>query len=341
VSRLLSPSDADVARAAEALRAGRLVAFPTETVYGLGAAARDPAAVARIYQAKGRPSTHPVIVHVASAAALTAWARAVPERARLLARSFWPGPLTLVLPRAEGVPDAVTGGQATVGLRVPDHPLALRLLRAFGDGVAAPSANRFGGISPTTAGHVAEEFAHLDVLILDGGTCRVGLESTIVDLSGPRPLLLRPGGVAREAVERVLGERLVLAGHLLEALEEGEAPGAAPAGAAPEPRAPGGLPRHYAPAAPTELAAPAALLDRAAALGAARGNVGVLARRSAPAGFAGPWLVMPESPEAYGRELYAALRRLDAIPCGRILIEEVPATAPWLAIRDRLRRASR
>lgn len=340
VSRLLAATDEDVALAAEALRSGRLVAFPTETVYGLGAAARDPAAVARIYRVKGRPSAHPVIVHLATADALEGWAREVPERARLLAAAFWPGPMTLVLPRAEGVPDVVTGGQPTVGLRVPDHPVALRLLRGFGDGVAAPSANRFGRISPTTAAHVAEEFAQADVLVLDGGPCRVGLESTIVDLSGPRPRLLRPGGVARGDVERVLGERLTVAEHLLATVEQGEAPGATEGGTGVEPRAPGGLPRHYAPAAPTELAEPWTLLARAEALEAARGDVGVIARRAPPAGFAGPWLVMPHAPDAYGRELYAALRRLEAVPCRRILVEAVPASPAWLAIRDRLRRAS-
>jgi len=348
VSRLLSSSDADVARAARALRRGRLVAFPTETVYGLGAAARDPEAVARIYRAKGRPRGHPVIVHLAAPELLAGWVRAVPDIARVLAAAFWPGPLTLVMERAYGVPDGVTGGQTTVAVRVPDHPVALRLLGAFGDGVAAPSANRFGRISPTTAAHVAEEFAQLDVLVLDGGPCRVGLESTIVDLSGGRPRLLRPGGVAREAIEAVLGERLTLAPQLRETLDEGEAPDAAP-DAAPPPRAPGGLPRHYAPSTPAELVPSAALLGRAAALAGTPdghgpagtgGPVAVLARRAAPEGFAGPWLQLPDVPEAYGRELYAALRRLDAAGCRRILVESVPASAPWLAIRDRLQRAT-
>ena len=192
------------------------MAFPTETVYGLGASARDPRALARLYAAKGRPPEHPVIVHLPSALALTTWAREVPDAAWRLAETFWPGPLTLVLSRAADVPDEVTGGQDTVGLRVPDHPLALRLLQAFAGGVAAPSANRFGRISPTTAGHVVDEFADLDVLVLDGGACRVGLESTIVDLSGGAPRILRPGGVHRRALEEALGERVALAEHLLE-----------------------------------------------------------------------------------------------------------------------------
>ncbi len=342
MSRVLSPSESDVALAAEALRLGRLVAFPTETVYGLGAAARDPAAVARIYAVKGRPATHPVIVHLASAAWLEAWVAAVPAVARRLGEAFWPGPMTLVLPRADGVPDAVTGGQSTVGVRVPDHPLALRLLRAFGDGVAAPSANRFGRVSPTTAAHVAEEFAADDVLVLDGGPCRVGVESTIVDLSAGIARVLRPGGVPLEAIERVLGERVALAPDLVETLERGEVPAATErngdvAAAGEVPRAPGGMPSHYAPVTPTELVAPGALAGRSAALA---GVVGVLARRAAPAGHPGPWLQLPDAPEGYGRELYAALRRLDAAGCRRILIEAVPATAPWLAIRDRLRRAA-
>ena len=216
MSRLLSNSEQDVTQAAEALRRGGLVAFPTETVYGLGASARDAGALARLYAAKGRPPEHPVIVHLPSALALTTWAREVPDAAWRLAETFWPGPLTLVLSRAADVPDEVTGGQDTVGLRVPDHPLALRLLQAFAGGVAAPSANRFGRISPTTAGHVVDEFADLDVLVLDGGACRVGLESTIVDLSGGAPRMLRPGGVHRRALEEALGERVALAEHLLE-----------------------------------------------------------------------------------------------------------------------------
>jgi len=336
VSRVLSSSEADVAVAVEALRRGALVAFPTETVYGLGAAARDPEAVARIYRAKRRPRGHPVIVHLAAAAALAGWVRELPAAGHRLAEVFWPGPLTLVLERAEGVPDAVTGGQPTVGLRVPDHPLALRLLRAFGDGVAAPSANRFGHVSPTTAAHVAEEFADQEVLVLDGGACRVGLESTIVDLSGRRPRLLRPGGVPREAIEAVLGEPLPLAEPLAEELEPGEAP----ALAAPTVRAPGGLPSHYAPVTPSELVASAALDALANGAIAGEAGVGVLARRPAPSGFAGVWMALPAEPEGFARELYAALRRLDAAGCRRILIEAAPGGPAWLAVRDRLRRAT-
>ncbi len=312
------------------------MAFPTETVYGLGAAARDREALARLYAAKGRPLDHPVIVHLPSIDAVAAWAREVPPQALRLAAAFWPGPLTLVLPRAAAVPDEVTGGQDTVGLRVPDHPLALRLLRAFGDGVAAPSANRFGRISPTTATHVVEEFEDLDVLVLDGGPCRVGLESTIVDLSGDVPRLLRPGGVHRRALEEALGERLALADHLLER-EAAPHAGRDRPPSSRAPRAPGGLPRHYAPTTPTELVAPNVLEARRRELGA---SVAVLARRPCPAGADRWWLELPDDPPAYGRGLYAALRRLDASGCGHILIEAVPEGDDWLAVRDRLRRAA-
>ncbi len=336
MSRLLSSSEHDVAQAAEALRRGQLVAFPTETVYGLGAAARDRRALARLYAAKGRPLDHPVIVHLPAADALATWAREVPDHALRLAAAFWPGPLTLVLPRAAGVPDEVTGGQDTVGLRVPDHPLALRLLLAYGDGVAAPSANRFGRISPTTAQHVAEEFGELDVLVLDGGSCRVGLESTIVDLSGGVARLLRPGGVHRHALEEALGERVALADHLLEREARPSAGTGAPP-PAPAPRAPGGLPRHYAPATPAELVGADALVSRRAELGA---RVAVLARRPRPSGPSAWWLELPADPTGYARGLYAALRQLDASGCRRILIEAVPEGDDWLAVRDRLRRAT-
>lgn len=338
--RVLSSTDADVAEAAVALRQGGLVAFPTETVYGLGAAARDPAALARLYAIKARPASHPVIVHLPSAGAMEGWARSVPAAAARLARAFWPGPLTMVLRRADGVPDEVTGGQDTVGLRVPDHPLALRLLMRFGDGVAAPSANRFGRISPTTARHVAEEFAEADVLVLDGGPCRVGLESTIVDLSTGTPRLLRPGGVHRLALERVLGERVALAEHLLD--RDDSEPEQVPTGRTAQaatrvPRAPGTLARHYAPSTPAELVPSRTLERRALELGAA---AAVLARQARPPRFAGVWRRLPHEPEGFAQELYAALRDLDGAGCGRILVEEVPLGPDWLAVRDRLKRAT-
>ena len=197
----------DIQRAVALLRQGELVALPTETVYGLDADALNPDAVAKIFAAKGRPSDHPLIVHLADAEALTTWARDIPKDAIALARAFWPGPLTLILKKEEGVPDIVTGGQDTVGLRVPNHPIALQLLRAFGSGLAAPSANRFGRISPTTAEHVRQELGDRVPLILDGGPCQVGLESTILDLSRGVPVILRPGAIGADDIARVIGRR--------------------------------------------------------------------------------------------------------------------------------------
>lgn len=329
MSRVVPESPTSVTEAARTLRSGGLVAFPTETVYGLGAAARDPEALARLYRAKGRPSHHPVIVHLPSAGSLGEWAEDVPEPAQRLAEAHWPGPLTLVLRRAPTVPDAVTGGQDTVGVRVPAHPLALALLAAYGDGIAAPSANRFGRVSPTTALHVAEEFVELDLKVLDGGPSSVGVESTIVDLSGAVPTLLRPGGIALEVLEATLGGPLAVAPHLLEASL------AAPRAAAP--RAPGSLPRHYAPETPSVLVAAAELTRLRPS---ADGSLAVLARCPAPTGWTGAWLELPDDPVGYARGLYAALRRLDAGGWARIVVEAAPSTPAWLAVRDRLRRAT-
>ncbi len=330
MSRVLPPTDAAVRAAAAALRAGALVAFPTETVYGLGADARDVEAVGRIFSVKGRPADHPVIVHLSDASWLDDWAADVPPVARDLARAFWPGPLTLVLRRARGVPDAVTGGQDTVGLRVPAHPLALRLLRTFGGGVAAPSANRFGRISPTRASHVADDLEDAlpgdALLVLDGGPCTVGVESSIVDLSGRRPRLLRPGGADVAALERVMGT------HLERPRAGGGLSGSGTDGV---PRAPGTLDAHYAPITPAELVPGAALLARAAE----RADAAVLAWRDAPATPHGRWLSLPARPDGYARGLYAALRELDASRAPLILIEEVPGAPAWLAVRDRLERA--
>src|SRR5688572_17574070 len=205
------PEDRAIADAAARLARGDVVAFPTETVYGLGADAANPQAIARIFSLKGRPADHPLIVHLAEPASVEGWTREAPPQARALAERFWPGPLTLILARSKRVPDAVTGGQDTVGIRCPSHPVAQALLREFarvGSGaVAAPSANRFGHVSPTTAQHVRDEFGP-GLTILDGGACEVGLESTIVDLSRGRAVLLRPGGITREAIELVLGAKL-------------------------------------------------------------------------------------------------------------------------------------
>jgi L-threonylcarbamoyladenylate synthase len=329
VSRIVPAEPAAVAAAAEALRAGRLVAFPTETVYGLGALARDPAAVAEVFRAKGRPADHPLIVHLAAAEELDGWADPVPAAARRLALRFWPGPLTLVLRRAAHVADVVTGGQATVALRAPAHPVARALLRALGEAIAAPSANRFGRISPTTAEHVAAEFADRELTILDGGPCRVGLESTILDLSGPRPRLLRPGAVSAAELAAALGREVVPA----------DADGGASAGDAQvePPRAPGRLASHYAPRAPLRRVAAADLAREIAAAPAAA----LLLRGAArPDGHRGPWRRLPRDAAGYGRGLYAALRELDAGGPPELLVERPPAGDRWTAVHDRLRRAA-
>ena len=319
----------DIQRAVQLLRQGELVALPTETVYGLGADALNPDAVAKIFTAKGRPSDHPLIVHLADAGQIMTWAREVPKDAIALARAFWPGPLTLILKRDESVPDLVTGGQDTVGLRVPNHPVALELLRAFGSGVAAPSANRFGRISPTTAEHVRQELGERVALILDGGACAVGLESTIVDLSRGVPVILRPGAIGVDDIARVLGRRPRLRGEV-----EAEAGGAAEQGATP--RVSGALAAHYAPRTPLELVATDALAAQA------RPGDAVLARCAAPASLAEgvAWAQAPADPAGYGHDLYAQLRRLDESGAARILVEAPPASPDWAAVADRLGRAA-
>jgi L-threonylcarbamoyladenylate synthase len=314
-------TEAAIRQAAEALRRGGLVAFPTETVYGLGADAANPAAVAHVFAVKGRPAGHPLIVHIGNVAQLDRWAVGIPTPARRLAERFWPGPLTLILKRSRRVPDVVTGGQDTVGLRVPDHSAALALLDAFGGGIAAPSANRFGRVSPTAAAHVREELGEAVDYILDGGPCRVGIESTILDLSGVRPRLLRPGAVAPEALAEILGE-----------LPAGPASGA--------PRVPGALSSHYAPRTPLELVDAEALTAEVEWRLSRGGRMAVLARAAAPVPAPCVWQAMPSDPQAYARELYARLRALDALNADRLLIEAPPGDAAWEAVRDRLARAA-
>ena len=279
----------DIRRATEILRAGGLVAFPTETVYGLGADASSPAAVARLYAAKRRPLDHPVIVHFADAARALEWAREVPEAAPKLAARFWPGPLTLILKRSERAGDFVTGGQDTIGVRVPSHPVAHAMLEAFGGGVAAPSANLFGKVSATTAAHAREDLGEDADLVLNGGPSEIGIESTILDLSRGRPVLVRPGRISVADLEAALGEPVA----------QGEAQA---------PRAPGTLERHYAPRTPARLIAPHAL---DAEIGRAGGTAAVLAF-SRPDERVDYWLRMPREPEAYAQRLYAALRELDS-----------------------------
>jgi L-threonylcarbamoyladenylate synthase len=314
------PDAARIEQAVALLGAGELVAFPTETVYGLGADAANPAAVARIFAAKGRPQSHPLIVHFSNFAAARDWASEVPDAAARLAQAFWPGPLTLVLPRAARVPDAVTGGQASVALRAPAHPVARALLAAFGGGIAAPSANRYGRISPTRAADVREELGDRVALVLDGGDCEVGLESTIVACLGGRVTLLRPGSISRSQVADVVG-RVDDAG-------------------ADAPRAPGRERSHYAPGTPLSVVAAPELRRAVEAALAAGGRVAVLARSAPAGGDRVSWRRMPESPTAYARALYAALRALDAAGAERILVEAVPAGKAWAAVADRLARAA-
>ncbi|MDP1605077.1 MAG: L-threonylcarbamoyladenylate synthase [Rhodocyclaceae bacterium] len=316
----------DVERAAGLLRAGELVAFPTETVYGLGADARNPAAVAKIFAAKGRPADHPLIVHIPDATHLDRWARDISEAARALAEKFWPGPLTLILKRQPDVLDAITGGQDTVGLRVPNHPLALELLSAFGSGIAAPSANRFGRISPTTAQHVRDDLGEGGnsgvAMILDGGPCAVGIESTIVDMSGPRTTILRPGMLSAMDIGLFLGRM------------PAESAGANAV------KASGTLEAHYAPRTPLLVmpndSLPIVLRDALVK----QERVAVLATFPAP--FAHPlieWHVAPADPAGFAHDLYANLRLLDSLGCVRIFVEK-PVGQSWQAIYDRLKRAA-
>jgi L-threonylcarbamoyladenylate synthase len=309
---------AEIRQAAEILRAGGLVAFPTETVYGLGADASSPKAVERLYAVKRRPSAHPVIIHFADAEKAFAWAREVPEAARKLAARFWPGPLTLILKRSAAAKDFVTGGQDTVGLRVPSHAVAQQLLKQFAGAIAAPSANRFGLVSPTRAAHVHEDLGKDVDLVLEGGPSEVGIESTIVDLSTGSAVLLRPGHLSREELEAALG-----------------APVAERTGAAP--RHSGGLERHYAPRTPASLV-PTHELDKQIAQ--LKDRVAVLAF-SRPDERVDYWLRMPRDPKAYAQKLYAAMRELDRAGCERILVETPPDTPEWDAVRDRLKRACR
>lgn len=324
-------TDEVIAAAARALEAGRLVALPTETVYGLGADAENPAAVAAIYAAKGRPQDHPVIVHVAPGADLDYWATDIPSEARQLADAFWPGPLTMIVKRAPHIPDAVSGGQDTVGIRCPSHPVAIELLQAFKGGkggIAAPSANKFGAVSPTTAQHVRDEFGD-DIgehgriaFVLDGGQSEVGIESTIVDLSRLAthgPVLLRPGHISADAIAAVIDQ----------------VP-ARPDAAAP--RASGTLESHYAPHTPVAMQDTATLADTLSRLQGAGRKVALIHYSDLPATHAA--VRLPNSPEGFAHALYAALRAMDGTGADVILVEAPPQDGPWLGVNDRLRRAA-
>ena len=318
---------ASIAAAAQALRSGALLGLPTETVYGLAADASSDSAVTKIFAAKGRPSDHPLIVHVADASGIAHFASAVPAFAQALVDAFWPGPLTLILPRRAGVASAATGGQGSVGLRCPAHPVALAVLRACAAegvwGVAAPSANRFGRVSPTTAAHVQSEFGD-DLLVLDGGACSVGIESTIVDCTRGAAVLLRPGAITRAQIEAACGQRLL-------SKEELEAH---------TPRASGTLLAHYAPSAPVRLMDAAALQ---AALNLRSADAPALALYARTPLHCPPGAVlhpMPHDASAAAAELFAMLRRFDDQGAAEIWIETPPSTPDWEGVRDRLQRAA-
>lgn len=316
-----------IARAADALAAGQLIGLPTETVYGLAADAGNPQAVRAIFSAKGRPASHPLIVHVASASALPHFAASWPPFAQKLIDAFWPGPLTLILPRRAGSADTAAGGQPSIGLRCPAHPAAQSLLAACAargiQGLAAPSANRFGRVSPTTAAHVAAEFP--DLLVLDGGPCGVGIESAIVDCTRSAPVLLRPGQLGRAAIERALGRRLLLPADL---------PG-------PAPQAPGTLSAHYAPQAKLRLMNAKMLQTALDLLGADARHIAVWSRT--PLKSASSHILlrrMPDDADTTAHELFAALRGFDAAAVRLIWVEAPPADPAWDGVRDRLARAA-
>lgn len=303
----------EIEQAVTILRAGGLVAFPTETVYGLGADANNAVAVAKVFTAKGRPHDHPLIVHVASVAAVSDWAANVPEAALKLAAAFWPGPLTMVFRKKPHVLSCVTGGQETVAIRVPAHPMATALLEAFAGGLVAPSANQFTHVSPTNAEAVTEELAGSVDLVLDGGECRVGVESTIVDMTGDTPRVLRPGMITVDQIEQVLGQKVLR----LQPTNDM--------------RVPGQHIVHYAPRTKTIVVAQHELPQ-------VQGNVAFMVLSDFIS--TNKLIKMPASPEEYAHVLYRVLRQLDKLGFDKIVVEAVPDGCEWDAIRDRLKKAS-
>ena len=320
--RVVRATQQELDAAVQALRDGDLVAFPTETVYGLGANAANPAAVRKIFAAKGRPVTHPVIVHLDDPRFLHRWVEEVPASAQKLAERFWPGPLTVVMRRAANVHDIVTGGQDTVAIRVPSHPMAQQLLTAFGGGIAAPSANRYGRLSPTRAEHVREELGDAVRVILDGGECQIGLESTIVSCADDAVRLLRPGAITASQLREVAGN-LLLGGDLQ------------------SPRVPGSTPSHYAPVTPMTIVPSGEIDARADELSSGGRRIAVLAQRlPLKAHSYVTWVNAGRRPDQYAQDLYANLRKLDTAGCQQILVQDVPDGERWDAIRDRLMRAA-
>lgn len=320
--RVVRASQVELDAAVQALRDGDLVAFPTETVYGLGANAQNPVAVRKIFEAKGRPTTHPVIVHLDSPRYLHRWVLDVPDAAARLAEKFWPGPLTLVMPRALQVHDIITGGQDTIAVRVPSHPMAQQLLTAFGGGIAAPSANRYGRLSPTRAEHVREELGDRVRIVLDGGESQVGLESTIVSCDGTTVRLLRPGAVTATQIRSVVSELMVGATR-------------------DSPRVPGSHAAHYAPTTPMSIV-PAGDIDHRASMMSEGGKrIAVLAQRLPLRSHKYvTWINAGRRPDVYAHDLYANLRTLDKAGCQHILVQGVPEDERWDAVRDRLQRGA-
>ncbi len=309
----------EIEEAVQALRSGELVVFPTETVYGLGANATDAAAVRKIFDVKQRPTDHPVIVHLDNPRYLHRWVSDINAVAEKLAAAFWPGPLTLILPKASNVNDLVTGGQDSIGIRVPSHPIAQQLLTAFGGGIAAPSANRYGRLSPTKPEHVRDEFGDAVRVILDGGETAIGLESTIVSCLGNEARLLRPGYITRSQLEKIVGP-----------LAEG----------GPVPRAPGDKRLHYAPNTPLAIVSSDELERYAGEFVARQEKVAVLAMRPPlrPQRYM-TWINAGKKPDPYAHNLYNHLRTLDSAGCARILVQALPEDEKWAAISDRLQRA--
>ena len=313
-----------IEQAAAHIRAGELVAFPTETVYGLGADASSDTAVAKIFAAKGRPSDHPLIVHIASSKQVGDYASSVPSFAQALIKAFWPGPLTIILPRKPGVAAAAAGGQNSIGLRCPAHPLALEFLKACNTGVAGPSANKFGRVSPTTALHVAQEFGDA-LMVLDGGPCTVGIESSIVDCTRSVPVLLRPGVLTREQLSAACGQQVLSAD---EAAEDA-------------PRAPGTLESHYAPNAKVRLMDAKAIQTALDLLGADAAHIAVYARSIVRIKSSQVlYRRMPDDALATANQVFAVLRDFDAQGVKLIWIEPVPEALEWDGVRDRLARAA-
>ena len=332
---MVSPdgSSAVIDRAVALLKAGQLIGLPTETVYGLAADANNPDAIAKIFVAKGRPADHPLIVHLGADDLLNNYARDIPDAAWALAEAFWPGPLTLILKKAPGVPDTVTGGQDTVGVRIPGHPIALALLRAFaeacptGGGLAAPSANKFGRISPTAAAHVATELGDAVALVLEGGDCQVGIESTIVDLTRGAPVILRPGVIIAEQIELVLGQPLAVNSVAAE-LDVQAAP-----------RVSGSLASHYAPHTPLTVLE-LADIDQKLAVARCAAIVRDVPELSATLRQHEDVVVLANQPARYAHDFYRILRELDAKHYAHLYVQDLPDTPDWLAVRDRLGRAA-